>query len=554
MHHDQAGKGLSRPSADCAHLGARTARSLLALPLLLLLGPLAARAEVIRVPEDRPTLPAALLVATPGDTISMADGNYDFTSTIVLTTPDLLITSRSPRGAVLRDLSFGQKFFDVRGDGIRLESLTLVAGVAEAVGIASSADATRVRDNLCYFLLYTTGIYDRGVGTIIEGNSIEESFLTAVLQGTGGTFRNNHVAASGPTVITRGAVVEGNEFVHCHGTGDASSSNGAGVIVSDAAGTVFLRDNRFEACSVDGPWEPTGRGGAVFAANAGDLRIERNEFMGNQAKSGAAVYAENSHLTIEQNHFIANRDSLSGSDNEVHGQGAGVYLLNVTGSVKSNTFHRNRSVLGGASIYMTGACDLEVSNNLMTENVSDVAGGVMAEALSGTSTFECNDAWSNEGANYAGLVDPTGTGGNIALDPEYCDGDLGGTIRSSSPCAPAHSPAGCGLIGAFDVGCYAPAAVDPGTVRGPRFAIVPNPARAQATISLENLRTAGPGVITIHDLAGRKLREWRWSETSGAVQWDGRDDSGRLVPSGVYAVEGQIDGVRVAPGRVLWIR
>ena len=47
-----------------------------------------------------------------------------------------------------------------------------------------------------------------------------------------------------------------------------------------------------------------------------------------------------------------------------------------------------------------------------------------------------------------------GTNGNISQDPLFCDAANGDySIASESPCAPAQS--GCGLIGAFDVGCVA---------------------------------------------------------------------------------------------------
>jgi hypothetical protein len=45
-----------------------------------------------------------------------------------------------------------------------------------------------------------------------------------------------------------------------------------------------------------------------------------------------------------------------------------------------------------------------------------------------------------------------GVDGNISLDPQFCDlanGDF--RVSSTSPCAPPQS--GCGLMGAYDVGC-----------------------------------------------------------------------------------------------------
>jgi len=68
---------------------------------------------------------------------------------------------------------------------------------------------------------------------------------------------------------------------------------------------------------------------------------------------------------------------------------------------------------------------------------------------------ECTDIYGNDGGDWTGpLSDELGIRGNISQDPLFCDmesGDL--TLDEDSPCAPAGSPAGCGLIGAQPVGC-----------------------------------------------------------------------------------------------------
>jgi hypothetical protein len=52
------------------------------------------------------------------------------------------------------------------------------------------------------------------------------------------------------------------------------------------------------------------------------------------------------------------------------------------------------------------------------------------------------------------MADPTGTNGNFSLDPMFCSlFTLDVRLASTSPCTAANSPAGCGLVGALDVGC-----------------------------------------------------------------------------------------------------
>jgi hypothetical protein len=81
-------------------------------------------------------------------------------------------------------------------------------------------------------------------------------------------------------------------------------------------------------------------------------------------------------------------------------------------------------------------------------------------------------------------------------------------------------------------------AVDPApaTGRGPTIGAEPNPARGAVTFAL-GAELAGVQRLEIHDLAGRLVRVvdhgWRGAE-SRRVHWDGRDDSGAAVPSGIY--------------------
>jgi len=67
----------------------------------------------------------------------------------------------------------------------------------------------------------------------------------------------------------------------------------------------------------------------------------------------------------------------------------------------------------------------------------------------------CNNSWGNIEWDYHPDCDSLGVSGNISENPLFCRPDLDDySIASESPCAPENS-GGCGLIGAFDVGCTA---------------------------------------------------------------------------------------------------
>jgi hypothetical protein len=70
----------------------------------------------------------------------------------------------------------------------------------------------------------------------------------------------------------------------------------------------------------------------------------------------------------------------------------------------------------------------------------------------------------------------------------------------------------------------------------PRLAAWPNPFNPRVTIAF-NLAAPTTGEIALYDLAGRRVRTLANGELPAGEQrrtWDGRDDRGRLLPSGVY--------------------
>ena len=64
----------------------------------------------------------------------------------------------------------------------------------------------------------------------------------------------------------------------------------------------------------------------------------------------------------------------------------------------------------------------------------------------------------------------------------------------------------------------------------------PNPVRDAASLRFD-LPRSGSARLQIFDLAGRRIREWVESgATPGrfTTRWDGRDEAGRRVASGIY--------------------
>jgi hypothetical protein len=82
--------------------------------------------------------------------------------------------------------------------------------------------------------------------------------------------------------------------------------------------------------------------------------------------------------------------------------------------------------------------------------------------------------------------------------------------------------------------------------------IQPNPSWGPVTIAVD-----APGAeclsATVHDARGRRVRRWDAIELqNGALVWDGNDDTGRRVASGVYIVRVR-GSAAAAAGRVVRI-
>lgn len=72
---------------------------------------------------------------------------------------------------------------------------------------------------------------------------------------------------------------------------------------------------------------------------------------------------------------------------------------------------------------------------------------------------------------------------------------------------------------------------------GPEVNCLARPQPSRAAVSVRLRMPAGEsGSLSIHDTAGRLVREFSLDAGQGALQWDGRDAAGREVASGMYLV------------------
>ena len=386
-----------------------------------------------------------------------------------------------------------------------------------------------------------------------------------------------YVYGGAPTLVD--CVISDNTAI----TDNDDTPLGGGLYVTDATLTMT-------GCTVSGHVD-LGMGGGLYAAdNTGTtvLNLSHNEFSGNSAVTcGGGLYMAGDSLTmvgdaLRDNFVGTGGNYMFGGGLRVDGAttdldsltvignsgtlGAGVSLVNMTDvsltnsliaentaiaiggglhldastgvSITGNTIAANTGPYGAGGCYLLNST-FDMSNTLVAYNTGSGSLDNGVHCTSAMATFTCNDVYGNDGAQYSGVTDPTGSGGNVSVDPEFCDLEAGDyTITDGSPVLAAQSA--CGQIGAFGLGCNGGVGVDDPVDGAPvRFAVspnYPNPFNPMTTLSF-SLPAAAHTTVRVYDLGGR-LVDTLVDETLTAavhtVEWAGRDAEGREVPAGIY--------------------
>ena len=317
---------------------------------------------------------------------------------------------------------------------------------------------------------------------------------------------------------------------HTTVSGNTARTKGGGVYVSGGSLTM-LGD------VIDGNGIAAGAtfmsGGGVYVENA-TASLDSVEITNNSSQSGGGIqYSTGASLDVT--------NSLIAGNSAVYFAGAMSLQAITMGTLTGNTVAANGSGSSAGGINMTSA-NLSVSNNIVAYNTGSGASSNGFTVSGGATAFSCNDVFGNDGAQYGGVADPTGSNGNISVDPKFCDALVGDyTIMDSSPCHVDNAGA-CGQIGAFGQGCATGTGVDdePGTGAVPlAFAVepnFPNPFNPATTIRF-SLPAPGRVSVRIYDVAGHVVRTLVDEVRDAAVHevvWAGRDDHGHAVSSGVY--------------------
>ena len=273
-------------------------------------------------------------------------------------------------------------------------------------------------------------------------------------------------------------------------------------------------------------------GGGIFCENASPMIVNCIMISNTAQQGGGAACADLSAPVFDHCIFADNNAEYGGGLNCDYSVAR---LWNCTFS--GNAASGSADAGGGVECWNLGEAQLE--NCIVAFSAH---GRAIRCHDTAQSTLICSDIYGNEGGDWIGFIaDQSGADGNFSADPCFCDPDNGDFhLWNYSPC----SQHGCGLVGALPVACWDVQAIDepPGNeVPERRFSlgpIMPNPCHSTATIRYEVPASFDyPVRITVHDATGRMVRTLIGSiqgQVHGAISWDGLDDAGRSVPTGIY--------------------
>jgi len=355
-------------------------------------------------------------------------------------------------------------------------------------------------------------------------------------------FTDNEADTSGGGIVAQWTEIDMDD---CTFTANVAHDQGGGGMT--AAQCWLLIDNcSFTSNVAD---STNGAGGGLYNWLS-HVRIRDCSFVGNSAwrggglRLGACWPIEEEGVTRCQ--FVDNTVGLSvssGSSMVVDGclfDGNSATALTCVQSdliVAHSTFHGTSATAGGAVRSINGG-NLSLDRCIIAFSSS---GSAVSCATEGTIELLCCDLYGNAGGDWVDCAAGQETvNGNIWADPLFCDAPAGDFhLASNSQCADAP---GCGLIGAYPVGCPPASNVAQSQPRNAARLLgpcMPNPIVEPARIVYRVPGGTTPsGVrLTIYSADGRLVRRLVNTELPGGryeVVWDRRGAAGEPVPSGVY--------------------
>jgi predicted outer membrane repeat protein len=260
-----------------------------------------------------------------------------------------------------------------------------------------------------------------------NGGAIEA--LSGDLNILDSSFSHNLSGTNGGALFAAGTDVSGDELVLEH---NSTLGNGGGLAISlgnlvltssvlerneglSGGGGLFL--NRSDASVTDTVFEWNesngGEGGAIKIIES-DVTLSRLLLNGNHAQNGGGLYSEDADSIDWSASVVQENEALFESGGALI-QGSG------STSMWNNDFIGNEVFSSGGNAQLKVQTEhVDIRNNLIAWGIN--GSGLSLNPISAEAPIvRHNDVWANESLNYLGITDPTGTAGNISVDPQIVE-------------------------------------------------------------------------------------------------------------------------------------
>jgi len=390
---------------------------------LLLAGP-PALAAVRRVPQDFPTIQAAVAAASNGDTVLVAPGTYaesiDFLGKGIVVKsvegPETTVIDAGGGGSVVT-------FANLEPPAATLEGFTLTGGTGTIVGLSTygggvfcSFASPTIRGNV---ITANTAHFGGGIACFPRGNatiednvirenvasegeigpfgsgggvySAEESYPTLsrnLVTMNAADYRGGGIAATGDSdplleanlVVGNASEIEGGGLACWNTAGpvlvdtvfeeNGTAVRGGGVFANGSAPLVLRCTFRANFCEMNG--------GGMTCQSGADAWIERCRFEANvSGLGGAALHVDLALPTVTSSLFVGNAALCGG---EACGGGGILLTTEADATLTGNTFFGNTSTKGGGAIHVLVYSKPLIANSILWGNPGE-GGAEMAAVL-----------------------------------------------------------------------------------------------------------------------------------------------------------------------------
>ncbi len=475
--------------------------------------------QVLRVPEEYWNIGDALGAAGYCDTVLVSPGTYP--GNLVLPAGITLISTSGPDSTFIEGFDEGSVILIGTREADRDTLSILVQGFTLR---GASDSGVRIANNAPRF-----------VDCVISDNSSAGSGGGVKCWQAAPIFDNCVIESNQAEGYGGGVYLERSDatFLGCLIMGNQAAVHGGGIHQLDS--WPLYENLTLEA-------NHALRGGGLFV-DGQDFILEGCRFIENSSDDdggGLFLYFRDN-LHVEGCEFIGNRAGMRGGailnpnrvtdclfqDNVAEDGGGALSLMRTGIQIHGSTFVDNRSATASV-LWFSGGASATVYRSLLAFNGE---GPTVGGSYTGALDFDCCDFWQNAGSDEEFLL--LGAG-NFQADPLFCDPVLGDwTLSSGSPCLPDGNDCEV-LIGAYGQGCGLRVK---GILGDGDLTAEPNPFNPSTQITF-TLPEAGPVRLSVYDIAGRRHRLLNPDRSLAAgthrYVWDGRDDRGRELSSGVY--------------------